>query len=308
MGASGALSSSVHWKLTGRDDADGAYEVDNFYPDSVRRDQRTDLSVRDAYVDISAGDWDYRLGRQQIVWGEMVGFFFADVVSARDMREFLLPELESMRIPQWAARAEYFDGDFHAEFIWIPVASYDDVGKPGADFFPFPAAVPNHDAIQQAGGTVSKDFGDFVFKGEFVYTHGRSFNLFNESAPYFGMKSSDTQETVVGIDIPTGDWRINGQFFLRTLFGHDPAMQQDRNQLGASLLVNRKMGDAVETELMMATSLRQTDYMVRPKVIWRFAPSWRSQAGVDILSGRPQGFFGRFEDRSRAYMEVRRDF
>ena len=42
---------------------------------------------------------DIRLGRQHIVWGEMVGLFFADVVSARDLRTFYLPEFEQLRIP-----------------------------------------------------------------------------------------------------------------------------------------------------------------------------------------------------------------
>jgi hypothetical protein len=66
----------------------------------------------------------------------MVGLFFADVVSAKDLREFVLPDFDVLRIPQWALRGEYFKGDFHAEAVWIPVPSYDDIGKPGAEFFP----------------------------------------------------------------------------------------------------------------------------------------------------------------------------
>ncbi len=94
------------------------------------------MLLRENYLDFGSGDWDYRIGRQQIVWGEMVGLFLADVVSAKDLREFILPDFDQIRIPQWAGRAEYFKGDFHAEAIWIPVPSYDDIGKPGAEFFP----------------------------------------------------------------------------------------------------------------------------------------------------------------------------
>lgn len=364
LAGSGALSSEVRWKLSVRGGADGAYEVGHFYPDPVRRDQRKDFTVRDAYVDISAEDWDFRLGRQQVVWGEMVGFFFADVVSARDLREFLLPEFEAMRIPQWTARAEYFKDDFHAEFIWIPVPSYDDVGKPGADFFPFPALIPGarfrsdqtpsqsldhtnwgvrlstlkhgwdvsafyyrsmdrsptyypladgsfeprHDTIQQAGGTLTKDFGEFVVKGELVYTQGRRFNLFNPTPPTFTMKASDTLDYVVGVDVPTDDWRFNAQLFSRSTFSWDAAMGFERNEPGGSLLVNRKFGDAWEAEALVVAEFNRPDYMLRPKVVWRFAPSWRSQAGLDIFGGRPQGLFGRFDDRDRVYLEARRDF
>ena len=72
----------------------------------------------------------------------MVGLFFADVVSARDQREFILPEFDQMRIPQWAVRAEYFAGDTHAELLWIPVASYDNIGRPGAEYYPYQPVPP----------------------------------------------------------------------------------------------------------------------------------------------------------------------
>src|SRR5690606_33398679 len=83
-----------------------------------------------------------RLGKQNIVWGEMVGLFFADVVSAKDMREFVLPEFEQIRIPQWAVRAEWFGDDAHAEFVWLPAPATDRIGEPGAEFYPHPPAIP----------------------------------------------------------------------------------------------------------------------------------------------------------------------
>lgn len=136
LDAQGALSESVKYKVGARLDYDFVYDATDFYPPDVRSDQRVNFLLRENYLDVAAGDWDFRLGRQHIVWGEMVGLFFADVVSAKDLREFILPDFDVLRIPQWAARAEYFKGDFHAEAIWIPVPSYDDIGKPGAEFFP----------------------------------------------------------------------------------------------------------------------------------------------------------------------------
>jgi hypothetical protein len=118
------------------------YDLTHFYPGDVAHDQRATLRAHENYVDVSAGDWDFRIGRQNIVWGEMVGLFFADVVSAKDLREFVLPDFSIIRIPQWAARGEYFKGDFHAEAIFIPVATYDEIGKPGAEFFPAPPPPP----------------------------------------------------------------------------------------------------------------------------------------------------------------------
>lgn len=142
LGSQGNLGSGIKWKLGARLDYDAVFSRNDFYPSEVARNQRVNLMLRENYLDFGSGNWEYRLGRQQVVWGEMVGLYFADVVSARDMREFILPEFDIQRIPQWAARAEYFSGDLHAELLWIPVASYDETGKPGAEFFPYQPAIP----------------------------------------------------------------------------------------------------------------------------------------------------------------------
>src|SRR5690606_8624603 len=91
-----------------------------------------------------AGDWEFRLGKQNIVWGEMVGLFFADVVSAKDLRSFVLPEFDLIRIPQWAARAEWFGEDSHLELVWLPAPEVDRIGEPGAEFFPWPPQYPGY--------------------------------------------------------------------------------------------------------------------------------------------------------------------
>jgi len=143
LSSQGNLGDGVKWKLGARMDYDAVFSVNDFYPSAVADNQRFNLTLRENYLDVGAGDWDFRFGKQHVVWGEMVGLFFADVVSARDMREFILPEFDIMRIPQWAARAEYFKDDFHAELLWIPVATYNEIGKPGAEFYPFvPPAAP----------------------------------------------------------------------------------------------------------------------------------------------------------------------
>ena len=140
--AEGNLGERVKYKLGGRVDVDPLYYWSNFYLDDVKKDQRFSAIWGENYLDFEAGGWDFRLGAQHIIWGEVVGLFFADVVSARDTRDFLLPSFDIIRIPQWAARAEYFKGDSHIELIWIPVPTFDRIGKPGADFYPVPLPSP----------------------------------------------------------------------------------------------------------------------------------------------------------------------
>lgn len=152
--AQGTLAPGVKWMASGRVDADPVYMYSNFYPGDVRKDQRLDFFVRETYLDFSAGDLDFRIGRQQIVWGEVVGLYFADVVSGRDQRDFILPSFDIMRIPQWAARVEWFRDDLHAEAIWIPIRSFDNIGEPGAEFYPAGRSVA---ALPPGVGVVFQD-------------------------------------------------------------------------------------------------------------------------------------------------------
>ena len=148
LASQGRTEGGVGWKLGGRVSYDPVYDLGDYYPGAVRKDQRFEATIREAYTDFAAGDWEFRLGRQHVVWGEMVGLFFADVVSAKDLRQSVLPDFDMIRIPQWAARAEYFRGDFHAEGVWVPYMSYDDIGKPGAEFYPFnPVAVAGFQTV-----------------------------------------------------------------------------------------------------------------------------------------------------------------
>jgi len=375
LGTQGRFGQDVKWKLSGRVDYNAVYDLTDYYQEQVRDDQRADFQFRETYMDFSAGGWDWRVGRQQVVWGEMVGLFFADVVSAKDMREFILPDFQVLRIPQWAARAEYFKGDFHAEVVWIPFPSYDEIGKPfepgkpgaGSDFFPYPVSpaglpivrgeekpsngldhtnfgvrisqltngwdlsgflytsmdsaptfyrdpvlknvfTPRHDRIWQAGGTLAKDLGDFVVKGEAVYTDGRSYNVTNLTDSD-GLVQQNTLDWVVGLDFnPTTETRLNVQFFERVYFDHQPDTLFDSVENGVSMLVNHKLAHNWEAEALLIRSLNRDDWLLRPKLSWRFRPDWRLNMGVDVFSGPPTGLFGQFDAQDRVYTELRHDF
>lgn len=363
---SGQVAPRVRWKLNARAELDGAFDLeDEHYPAAVRRDQRRDLMLREAYVDVGHGDWEFRFGRQHVVWGEMVGFFFADVVSARDMRDFLQTELERMRIGQWAVRAERFGADTHFELLWVPKPSFDQIGKPGSDFYTYPwmpadtvvsedrpggdiddgnwgarishlvdgwdlsafyyhsydvaptlhAYAPGraelrHERIDQVGGTFSKDLGSFVLKGEAVHTSGRSVNTFALAGnpPVVGLVGTDMVDYAFGVDLPSGDWRFNVQYYGRRLDDHRPAMMMDRHEQGVSLQIVHGTGTDLEAEVLAVTSLNRSDYSLRPKLSWKFAPAWRATVGVDVFGGKDRGMFGVYDDRDRAWLELRRWF
>ena len=141
LAGTGRYSDAISYKVSGRLWYDGVFDLTRHYPQAVVDDEKVDAQLRDAYADVSHGDWDVRVGKQQIVWGEAIGLFYADVVNAKDLREFVLPDFEFIRVPEWATDAEYTSGDFHAEGIWLPWPEMDKVGRPGAEYA-FPLSLP----------------------------------------------------------------------------------------------------------------------------------------------------------------------
>ncbi|MDB5799379.1 MAG: hypothetical protein JWL63_318 [Rhodocyclales bacterium] len=371
QGSNGGLK----WKVGGRLDADGAFvgRGNRYYNADVRDNQRLGFELRENYIDKSVGSWEMRLGKQNVVWGEMVGVFVADVVSPRDLRDFLSTDLENVRRTTWAARFEKFSGDWHSELLWVPVQTYDNIGKPGTDFYPYPAPVtpgyaylidpeqkpkndfsnggfgartgflkdgwdvsafyyasrdvaqtferrivttpvaatiytPVHDRIRQFGGTVAKDVGGLVFKGEAVVTSGRRF-VMTRLDDDDGLQPSRSVDLILGLDYtPSADWRLNFQVLDRSLTNHDASMLVDKHEQGGSVLTTWNFSSAWEAQLLWATSFNRSEGWINPGLTWKMSPGWRLRMGADFFYGPSTGSYGQYDNQDRAYVEVRYGF
>lgn len=203
----GRFTDKISWQASGRINYDPVFEFETFYNDDVEDDQKLFGWVDETFIDIDAGNWEFRLGRQHIIWGEMVGLFFADVVSALDLREFVLPNFELLRIPQWSIRAEYYKDNFHADFIFIPLVTTNNIGEVGAEFFPFPiTAIPGANVRfideNEPDGDFGEDFGAGLRAS--YYVDGWDFALFYYTAP--DREAAFRRTTTPGL-IPTVTFR-----------------------------------------------------------------------------------------------------
>jgi hypothetical protein len=130
-----AVSESVGVRAAVRGWYDAVFEATDRYPANVERDQKTDLSLREALLLVGRGDLDVRLGRQQIVWGEAISTFVTDVVNPKDFREFVLPDFSELRIPIWALDATYRLAEgVSVEGVWTPDTRTNKLPKQGAEF------------------------------------------------------------------------------------------------------------------------------------------------------------------------------
>jgi len=74
--------------------------------------------LRELYVDTKAGDWDLRVGKQQVVWGAVDGIKLLDMINPTDWREFNQNTPADARIPVWMINAErYLDNGANVQVI-----------------------------------------------------------------------------------------------------------------------------------------------------------------------------------------------
>lgn len=181
LDAKQVISESVTLRLGGRGWWDGVYSLNDRYPENVERDQETDFSLREATLSVSHGPLDLRVGLQQVVWGEAVGTFVADVVNPKDFREFVLPDFTEIRIPLWMIDASYAIGDNTViEVVWTPEVRFDKIPVSGSEFEffrpPLPAGaidfrsehVPHWTLRESQGGVrVSRNFSGWDLSAQY---------------------------------------------------------------------------------------------------------------------------------------------
>jgi len=94
-----------------------------------------DLSIREWYIDTEVYESFWRLGKQQVVWGQADGLKVLDVVNPQSFREFILDDFEDSRIPLWMLNIEIPIGDEDSlQILWIPDLTYHEFAEANTTF------------------------------------------------------------------------------------------------------------------------------------------------------------------------------
>lgn len=102
------------------------------------------VDLREFYLDITLEDFDFRIGRQFVVWGVLEGVRIVDEINPVDFRELMLPDLLDYRIPLWMLKAEWFRDEGTWQFLWIPDMTFHKPAPPGSEW----------ELLQEVPGTI----------------------------------------------------------------------------------------------------------------------------------------------------------
>lgn len=105
------------------------------YNEELRADA-SDLRFQDTYVERRNGDWQFRAGWQQLVWGETFGSSPADVVNPKDLRRGLPLDQSRVRLATPMVTLKQIGTTFSWEALVIPAPSFNVLPLPGSDYSP----------------------------------------------------------------------------------------------------------------------------------------------------------------------------
>ena len=112
-------------------------------------DDEVNVEMSELYADVNLGDLWVRLGKQQIVWGEMISARILDIVNPLDLSwhfKFEPEEFENIRVPQWTIRARYEVAQRVVPLPWLKDLYLEGFVNPGdisPQIYPAPGAPLN---------------------------------------------------------------------------------------------------------------------------------------------------------------------
>jgi hypothetical protein len=129
------------WKLhaDGHLRHDFVYQIhgESSYPPAVVERYQQDLEVGELWLSGSLDtDFDWKVGRQIVVWGQSDYLRVNDTLNPLDLREPGLGEIETLRRPLAMVRGDYFRGPWRLTLLAIPEQRPNLTAACGGEFFP----------------------------------------------------------------------------------------------------------------------------------------------------------------------------
>ncbi len=179
-------------------------------------DSSATVDVREAYMDLFFPAADLRVGKQIVIWGKSDGVAITDIVSPRNLTNFLVPDIRDLRLGVTALKADCYIGPAQLELVYIPLFSPSRLPAPDSIWFVTPEApvTPLYLAPASVGGRPADGeyYGRLGLRGSIIDLElAAGYFWSNEPAPSVTktFSSSGALSSLI----------IQPEFYRRTMFG-----------------------------------------------------------------------------------------
>ncbi len=127
---------------------------------------KMETELREFYLEGRTGRAHWRLGKQQVVWGQADGLKVLDVVNPQSFREFILADFDVSRIPLWTVNVDVPVGPASMQLLWVPDASGHALAPDGSVFefqaegLAYPRSRPGLDVVVEEVDRPTRVFAD----------------------------------------------------------------------------------------------------------------------------------------------------
>lgn len=189
------LSPHFFLLFDGKMSYDAAYDYLDV-PLSTKRRYRSQKKVRETYLQGSFGAFSFKFGKQIVGWGTADGAVVTDVLSPRDMTDFLFTSIEDARIGQVMFTVDHYSSTGQWTFVFNPDPQANRFAKGGHEF-----ALPSIGDLEGIGLESERKPEGSLFNMEFGARWKKAFegsdlafmiaDLFEDTPVYKSLGSGD---------------------------------------------------------------------------------------------------------------------
>lgn len=240
----------------------------------------SEVELFDAYVEGKITDsFDYKIGRQVVVWGRSDTIRVTDILNPLDNRRPGIVDIEDLRLPVAMAKFDYFIGDWRITPIAILEQRFSKRPPFGSVFNPSPVVSPNdenYDDVTYALSIGGEFTGwDINFYAAKIRNDEGQLELPSNANPYGVIYHDKIQMYGTALNILTGSWLFKTEIAhfedLKYFTTGDKAFSRtdalvgfEYNGIADTLvsydLVTRNMGDYDERLITEAIPLKKHAY------------------------------------------------
>lgn len=271
LAVEGQFSEKFRFLVENRLYHDAVYNIEgreNFERDLID-DSQNEVEFREAYIAGRISDnFDYKIGRQVVIWGTSDSIRVVDVLNPLDNREPGMVDFEDLRLPVFMGRLDFYSGRWDSSFIFITEKRFDRIPPFGSRYYPFPFPFPleEHPSGEEFAFSSKGVFNSFDISFHFARYFERSAHVVPISGGVRNMNGIDISRikrvhsliTMVGVagNVAIGNWLIKGEAAHLGGIGYF-SLPQSETKSRADFLVGVDYSGFTDTIVSLEVALRK---------------------------------------------------
>ena len=286
------------------------------------------FDIREAYVNLNLGKFDFRVGEQIVLWGRADGFNPTNNVTPQDFCVFS-PEEDDKRLGNFVVKGVFNPYPFRIEVDWIPVyksSLFPFIGKPMGDGIVWNNEKRPYRWKNQSFGVKidleKPSLGNYGLRGEFACSlpdkgNNPIYSVPNKQMEYtIGIdRSLDNFSLIVqyiGKYIPDLETAIKGNPIVQKLNSLNRIVFTQHERWNHSVSVRPALSLLHETlnlELLGLCQFSTKEYFFQPKIRYAIADAVTLTVGGQLFYGPDDRLFGILEKtKNSVFTELKVSF